>query len=285
MRAVREAPEKRRPRGEPCRPWPSERDLAVGVVPQPAVDLAALRRQPADVLPADEDLGVGAGLGEERRRLECALASADDEHAAARERTEVVVVRRVRDERARKPGEPRRQPRERHDPGRHDHLLRADVLSVVELHVEAAGIRRDAQDAASLEPGDRPRLEPAAVLDEAGKRHRLCALEAARLLEAVEAERVIGVGDMGRLPARAKEHARGHVTGPALHRLAEDPHVHAGFEQVRGGGEPVRPRADDDDRRPTSAVVATRAGRGRDRAAEKPQREAIFSPRRPAHKV
>lgn len=61
--------------------------------------------KPANVVSSNDDLGLGAGFGEESSRLQCALYSADDGDAAALERPEIAVVDRVRDERRRKLGE------------------------------------------------------------------------------------------------------------------------------------------------------------------------------------
>ena len=205
-------------------------------------------REPVDVALADDDLGVRAGLAQQRGRLERALPAAGDDDPPAVEGAQVAVLDGVRHEPRAERVEQRRPVGEGGDPGGDDHAARAHRLAVLELEDEPVAVRLHAADGAVVEAGHGPALEPAAVVDEAVQRHR----RAERLLRVVaivvEGEAAAGVRQVARDPRRAQEHAGGHVALPEGHRRAEDADVQAvDGPEVRRGAQPVRARADDRD--------------------------------------
>jgi hypothetical protein len=222
---VGEPPEEPRPRNKPRRPGTTQRNLAVcahhRVVKSGFGSVAGVFvGKPANVVSSNDDLGLGAGFGEESSRLQCALSSAADGDAATLERPDTAVVDRVGNERRRKLGELWRAPGEGNYAGGDD-PLHVEDLAVLEFDAESVRAKGDTDNAPSLQTRERVLLEPAPVIDETLERHRLCAFEGGRSPVASKAERVIRVGDTRGLPSRAEQHPSRDVMRPTLHRLSE----------------------------------------------------------------
>jgi len=105
-------------RGEGDEPADACRPDVGRCVQEPADRLQAVQSraadEPADERRANEHLDLGAGLVQQRGRLDRALAAADDDHLAAAEHAQVAVLGRMggelgrqRREERRSPGEPR----------------------------------------------------------------------------------------------------------------------------------------------------------------------------------
>ncbi len=203
-----------------------------------------------------DQMHTGAGLVEECRALERRLPGADHGDRRTGELGQVVVVARMRHggggERiaAGERGQHRRYRRELHVAGGHHDRAGGEDLARREGHLEALGPRgqRDHTGDAFALDGDELLLEPAAVADEQVDRDGVVLVQRRRAdADAVVGERVAGPGrrEVRGARPRLQVHADGHVVGPGVHGLTEDPHRDATIEEVCRDGQPVGAGADD----------------------------------------
>ena len=201
--------------------------------------------QPGQVVPADEHLDVGAGLVQQRGRLQCTLAAAHDQYPLALEGGQVAVFAGVRGELARQAGELRRAAGEGRDPRGDDHPAGAHPVAVGELELEAGAGVRQFRDDPTVDLRRDLGLNPLAVRDEVLQRDRPAEPDAGCRLVRVQRHRAPVVRDGGRRPVRPEQHPLWHLA-PERHRIAEHPVRHPAATQCRGDGESVRARSEHD---------------------------------------
>jgi hypothetical protein len=214
--------------------------------------------EPPDLVATGKQFDFSTVRLEQSRRFEGALPASDDGDALTAEVREITMVDRVRNVRRWEVRVLRRTPREVGDPGRNDNPLGLDALAVGELNSEAVLERLNRSDGPFIDVRHHRALEPVPVIDEARQRYGTRKRRLALCVKVVERVFASRVGQVARVPRGAKKHPLWHPLLPEGHRGAEHADVQAvGRAQVRGDGEPVRPRANDCDTATSGACAPT----------------------------
>ena len=160
-------------------------------------------RQPVNAAGTNGDGDVGAGLAQQRRRLERTLAAADDEHATICEPGEVEVFRRMRCELRRDRVELARTCRKRSEPCRDDDTAGVELVAFLEPDAEAVPVRLDARDRAFVHIGHGLPAIPVGVPEEVGDRDRRLHVRRLRVAVLVEGQPSFRMRDARSLPGGA----------------------------------------------------------------------------------
>ena len=183
--------------------------------------------KPMHVVLAHKHVWCRPAFGQERRRLERALASADDRHPLPPESVQIAVIAGVCDAVLAEFAEAPRPGLEPTDTGGHDDSRGSELVAVVQRHHEPPVRGGDVRDGPTVDVRRHGLLDPLAVCHEPFDREGSIEAIAGRRLIRVERERACVSHDAGRRRVRPQEHPLGHPP-PERHGVSEDRGLHSG---------------------------------------------------------
>ena len=193
---------------------------------------------PDELLPAGDDLGVGARLVQQGRGLQCGLPAADDRHSPAAELIQSVMRGAVRHKVGGQPGQFARNMCVRQEARCDDHLSREHRGFLGELHLEPAAALNHVGHRYISDVGNQLAGEPVGVPEEAIKRQRPDSVNI--VIESMQPgirSDVISPRrrrDYRSIRFRLKEQPQRHMSAPSIHRAADNRVFDAAMTKMRG---------------------------------------------------